>query len=175
MVWRRQSNCRRCVDSSLKLRVYSRSSTDTSDSDGNMKGSDGENSSDYIPAELEVSGLEHFSSNEQLLQLGIELHIKDSSRGDMDEEDGTPPSSKEDENSHAQFIKKRCEAWWLHALYERGVFLELAEECKACIAQATSDGYLFCIAHFADQWKKCAHEHIQDNIPEWTFKCADVF
>ncbi|KAH7817859.1 uncharacterized protein MONOS_14583 [Monocercomonoides exilis] len=52
MVWSRQSNCRRWIDSSLEQRVCSSSSTDTSDSDGNTKGSDGESSSDNFPAEL---------------------------------------------------------------------------------------------------------------------------
>ncbi|KAH7819663.1 uncharacterized protein MONOS_16698 [Monocercomonoides exilis] len=175
MVWSGQSNCRRRIDSSLEQRVCSSSSTDTSDSDGNTKGSDGESSSDYTPAELEGSELGHPSSNKQLLQLGVELQLQDSSGGSMDEEDGSLPSSREDESDLAESIKKRGEAWWMHALHERNVRLELAEECKAGIAQTTWDGYLFCFAHFSDQWKKCAHGHIPDNLPDWTVKCADVF
>ncbi|KAH7823999.1 uncharacterized protein MONOS_7958 [Monocercomonoides exilis] len=151
------------------------SSTDTSDSDGNAKGSDGESSSDYTPAELERSELGHPSSNEQLLQLGIGLQLQDSSGGAMDEEDRSLPSSRENESDPAQSIKERGEAWWLHALHERNVPLELAEECKAGIAHTTWDGYLFCFAHFSDQWKKCAHGHIPDNLPDWTVKCVDVF
>ncbi|KAH7816346.1 uncharacterized protein MONOS_11949 [Monocercomonoides exilis] len=173
--WRRQSNCRRWIDSSLEQRVYSSSPTDTSDSDGNTKGSYGEISIDYTPAELEGSELGHPSSNKQLLQLGIELHLQDSSGGAMDEEDGSLSSSRDDERNPAESIKERGEAWWLHALHERGVSLELAEECKAGIAKTTWDGYLFCFAHFSDQWKKCAHGHIPDNLPDWTVKCADVF
>ncbi|KAH7818386.1 uncharacterized protein MONOS_8093 [Monocercomonoides exilis] len=152
MVWSGQSNCRRRIDSS-----------------------DGESSSDYTPDELEGSELGHPSSNEQLLQLGIELQLQDSSGGAMDEEDGSLSSSREDESNPAESIKERGEAWWLHALHERGVSLELAEECKAGISKTTWDGYLFCFAHFSDQWKKCAHGHIPDNLPDWTIKCADVF
>ncbi|KAH7817892.1 uncharacterized protein MONOS_15488 [Monocercomonoides exilis] len=111
MVWSRQSNCRRWIDSSLEQRVCSSSSTDTSDSDGNTKGSDGESSSDYTPAELEGSELGHPSSNQQLLQLGIELQLQDSSGGAMDEEDGGLSSSREDEGNYAESIRERGEAW----------------------------------------------------------------
>eukprot|EP00770_Monocercomonoides_exilis_P010325 MONOS_10272.1-p1 / transcript=MONOS_10272.1 / gene=MONOS_10272 / organism=Monocercomonoides_exilis_PA203 / gene_product=unspecified product / transcript_product=unspecified product / location=Mono_scaffold00459:42141-43752(-) / protein_length=371 / sequence_SO=supercontig / SO=protein_coding / is_pseudo=false len=142
---------------------------------GHTKGSDGESSSDHTPTELEGSELGHPSSNEQLLQLGIELQLQDSSRVDIDEENGSLFPSMENESDPAESIKERGEAWWMHALHERNIPLELAEECKAGIARTTWDGYLFYFPHFSDQWKKCAHGHIPDNSPDWTVKCADVF
>ncbi|KAH7823639.1 uncharacterized protein MONOS_14275 [Monocercomonoides exilis] len=137
MVLSRHSNCRRRIDSSLEQRVYSRSSTDTSGSDGNTKGTDGESSSDNTPAKLKGPELGHPASNEQLLQLGIELQYQDSSGGSMDEEYGSLPSYREDESYPTEFIKEKGEAWWFHMLYERGVSIELAKECKAWITMTT--------------------------------------
>ncbi|KAH7815848.1 uncharacterized protein MONOS_10272 [Monocercomonoides exilis] len=160
---------------SVELWVCSGPYSDSSDSEGHTKGSDGESSSDHTPTELEGSELGHPSSNEQLLQLGIELQLQDSSRVDIDEENGSLFPSMENESDPAESIKERGEAWWMHALHERNIPLELAEECKAGIARTTWDGYLFYFPHFSDQWKKCAHGHIPDNSPDWTVKCADVF
>ncbi|KAH7822363.1 uncharacterized protein MONOS_14230 [Monocercomonoides exilis] len=111
MVWSGQSNCRRRIDSSLEQRMCSSSSSDYSESICDSNSSDKESSSDSTPAELEGSELGHPASNEQLLQLGIELQLQDSLGGAMYEEDRSLPSSRKDESDPAESIKERDEAW----------------------------------------------------------------
>ncbi|KAH7825381.1 uncharacterized protein MONOS_11388 [Monocercomonoides exilis] len=159
----------------MEERVRSGTPSNSSDSNDDSEGTEGESTSSITPAELEGAELRCVIGEDASSDIRMEESENSVEKGAINDKHRCMSPSRQIESHIDQSTREKGESWWKRALEERSFPVSLAEECKSGIAQSTWDGYLFGFAHFGEQWEKSDMGIIPEDIHEWAARCSSIF
>ncbi|KAH7825809.1 uncharacterized protein MONOS_13289 [Monocercomonoides exilis] len=159
----------------MEERVRSGTPPNSTDSNDDSEGTEGESTSSITPAELEGAELGCVIGEDTSSDIRMEESENSVEKGAINNKHRCMSPSRQIESHIDQSTREKGESWWKRALEERSFPVSLAEECKSGIAQSTWDGYLFGFEHFGEQWEKSDMCIIPEDIHEWAARCSSIF
>ncbi|KAH7830343.1 uncharacterized protein MONOS_16220 [Monocercomonoides exilis] len=115
---------------SMEERVRSGTHPNSTDSNDDSEGTEGESTSSITPAELEGAELECIIGEDTSSNIRMEESKNSVEKGAINDKHRCMSPSRQIESHIDQSTREKGESWWRRALEERSFPVSLAEECK---------------------------------------------